>query len=291
MNHESYFAEKPLKGYRVIDFTTNISGPSATTILSDLGAEVIKIEKIINGDDSRSMEPSFNDKSAYFVTINRGKNSIAINLKENDGYRVIIDLIKNSDIIIENFRRDTVEKLKLDYATIKKIKINIIYGSLSSYGNTGPYYNKPGYDAIVQANSGIMSVNGNKGSDPARVSVSLLDAGAGMWLAMGIIIAVLKKERTGKGSYISTSLMETALYWMNYYISSFQVTQLIPERIGSEHPSFAPYGAYKTSNGFIMIGISNNNLFSNLCHALGLEELMHDKRFENNKLRVDHKNE
>lgn len=258
-----------LTGYRVIDFTTNISGPSATAILADLGADVIKIEKLQKGDDSRSMEPAFVDKSAYFVAINRGKKSMAINLKSSEGANIVKKLLLNSQIVVENSRRGTMEKLGFDYESVKRIKKDIIYASLSSYGDNGPYCDRPGYDAIVQAETGIMSVNGSKNELPARVGISVLDAGSGMWLAMGIILATLKKERTGEGSYISTSLYETGIYWMNYYNTAYQITEKIPEKIGSEHPSFAPYGAFETKNGYIMIGISNDNLFSRLTNSIG----------------------
>ncbi len=275
-----------LTGYRVIDFTTNISGPSATAILADLGADVIKIEKLQKGDDSRSMEPAFVDKSAYFVAINRGKKSMAINLKSSEGANIVKKLLLNSQIVVENSRRGTMEKLGFDYESVKRIKKDIIYASLSSYGDNGPYCDRPGYDAIVQAETGIMSVNGSKNELPARVGISVLDAGSGMWLAMGIILATLKKERTGEGSYISTSLYETGIYWMNYYNTAYQITEKIPEKIGSEHPSFAPYGAFETKNGYIMIGISNDNLFSRLTNSIGHPELATDPFFLSNNMRV-----
>lgn len=229
------YALKLLKGYTIIDFTTNVSGPSATAILSDLGANVIKIEKTEKGDDSRSMEPSFKDKSAYFIAINRGKSSIAINIKSNEGRKIIVNLIRNSDIFVENYRKSTIESLKLDYKSIQQINDKIIYASIRSYGDNGPLVNNPRYDAIIQAETGIMSVNGNRNGTPSRVGISILDAGSAMWLSIGILNAILYRERTGKGSQISTSLYETGLYWMNYYIQEYQITGEIPKRYGSEH--------------------------------------------------------
>lgn len=283
---EIKFAEKTLKGYTIIDFTTNVSGPSTTAILSDLGANVIKIEKTANGDDSRSMEPSFNDKSAYFVAINRGKSSLAININSDDGRKIIDDLIRHADIMIENYRKSTIESLKLDYQKVKKINNKIIYASIRSYGNRGPLINNPGYDAIIQAETGIMSVNGNRNGKPSRVGVSVLDAGSAMWLSIGILNAIIHRERTGEGSKISTSLYETGLYWMNYYIQAYQITGNIPKRNGSEHISFAPYGAFAAKDGYIMIGISNDNLFSRMCDALSMSELANDSLFRTNKDRV-----
>lgn len=283
---QSKFADKALKGYTIIDFTTNVSGPSTTAILSDLGANVIKIEKTTNGDDSRSMEPSFNDKSAYFVAINRGKSSLAINIKNDDGRKIIEDLIRNADIMVENYRKSTIESLKLDYPNVKKINNKIIYASIRSYGNRGPLINNPGYDAIIQAETGIMSVNGNRNGKPSRVGVSVLDAGSAMWLSIGILNAIINRERTGEGSQVSTSLYETGLYWMNYYIQAYQITGKIPKRSGSEHISFAPYGAFAAKDGYMMIGISNDNLFSRMCEALSIPELAENSLFKANKDRV-----
>ncbi|WP_061951418.1 CaiB/BaiF CoA-transferase family protein [Acidiplasma cupricumulans] len=228
-NFDNEYAEKILNGYNVLDFTTNISGPSATAILSDLGANVIKIEKLPGGDDSRSMEPSIGDKSAYFIAINRGKKSLAVNIKTREGRKILNKIIINSDIIVENFRTDTVNSLGLGYENIKKINDKIIYASIRSYGNTGPLMNNPGYDAIIQAETGIMSVNGARAGKPARVAVSVLDVGSAMWLAMGILGAVIYRERTGKGMEVTTSLYETGLYWMNYYIESYQITKKYPK--------------------------------------------------------------
>ena len=283
---EIKYALKLLKGYTIIDFTTNVSGPSATAILSDLGANVIKIEKTEKGDDSRSMEPSFKDKSAYFIAINRGKSSIAINIKSNEGRKIIVNLIRNSDIFVENYRKSTIESLKLDYKSIQQINDKIIYASIRSYGDNGPLVNNPGYDAIIQAETGIMSVNGNKNGTPSRVGISILDAGSAMWLSIGILNAILYRERTGKGSQISTSLYETGLYWMNYYIQEYQITGEIPKRYGSEHMSFAPYGAFVVKDGYIMIGISNDNLFSRLAEALSMHQLSSNALFTTNKDRV-----
>lgn len=283
---DNNYTEKILNGYTVLDFTTNISGPSATAILGDLGADIIKIEKIPKGDDSRSMEPSFNKKSAYFIAINRSKKSLTINIKDPKGRKIIEKLIEKSDIVVENFRKDTVKSLKLDYKNMKNINERIIYASIRSYGDIGPLSNNPGYDAIIQAETGIMSINGNKNGKPARVGVSVLDVGSAMWVAMAVLTAVIKKERTGKGSEVSTSLYETGLYWMNYYIEAFQLTGKIPRRYGSEHMSFAPYGAFQASDGYIIIGISNDNLFSRLTEAIKMPELAYNPLYKTNKERV-----
>ncbi|KPV45853.1 hypothetical protein SE19_08055 [Acidiplasma aeolicum] len=288
-NFDNEYAEKILNGYNVLDFTTNISGPSATAILSDLGANVIKIEKLPGGDDSRSMEPSIGDKSAYFIAINRGKKSLAVNIKTREGRKILNKIIINSDIIVENFRTDTVNSLGLGYENIKKINDKIIYASIRSYGNTGPLMNNPGYDAIIQAETGIMSVNGARAGKPARVAVSVLDVGSAMWLAMGILGAVIYRERTGKGMEVTTSLYETGLYWMNYYIESYQITKKIPKRAGSEHMSFAPYGAFLARDGYIVIGISNDNLFSRLSEAIGMPELKNNPDYITNSERVRHR--
>lgn len=281
----------PLKGIRVIDITTNISGPSLTMILADLGAEVIKIERPTNGDDSRMMGPLWEGEGVYYLHINRNKRSIVIDLRTNEGKNLIYDLIKDADVFVENFRLGKASKLGIGYDDLKEINEGLIYCSLSAYGQKGEKRHKPGYDAIVQADTGIMGINGSEDGDVARAGVSILDQGSAMWGALGIVSALYHRVQTGTGQRVETSLYETGVFWTGYHMLSYMATGKEPKKMGSNHASFAPYGAYKTADDSIMIGISNNSLFAKLCKVLCKEEWIEDGRFRTNLNRVENRNE
>lgn len=274
---------KPLQGIRVIDMTTNISGPTLTMILADLGAEVIKVEKL-NGDEARKMEPRLNEDGVYFLNINRQKKSITLNIKDSNDRESLYELIKKADVFVENYRIGVAKKLGIDYETVKALNPRLIYCSLSAYGQHGPKKMHPGYDAIMQAETGIMSITGSE--DLARVPVSLIDQGSAMWGALGVVSAVLQRSQTNEGCFVSTSLYETGVFWSNYHALSTQLTGQNPPKLGSNHGAFAPYGAFETENGAVMIGISNNKLFEMLCHVLGKAEWMTNPLYETNKQRV-----
>lgn len=277
----------PLAGMRVIDVTTNISGPTLTMILADLGAEIIKIERPGTGDDARGMGPFMSGEGVYFLHINRNKESVVIDLKKQDGKQIVYDLVKSADIFVENFRQGKAEQMGLGYAKLKAINNQIIYCSLSAYGQSGPQKLQPGYDAIAQAETGIMGINGAKDAELARVPVSILDQGSAMWGAIGILSALLHRKHTGEGQFVSTSLYETGLFWSSYHMLSFLATGEEPQKNGSGHTAFAPYGAYLASDTYIMIGISNQSLFERLCRVLNSMEWLSDQRFLNNKNRVE----
>ncbi|MCM3691181.1 CaiB/BaiF CoA transferase family protein [Neobacillus niacini] len=281
----------PLSGVTVIDVTTNISGPTLTMILADLGADIIKIERPDIGDDSRGMGPFWEGEGVYFLQINRNKQSIVIDLKQESGRQIVYDMVKTADVFVENFRYQKAEKMGLGYEQLKKINSALIYCSLSAYGQEGPLRDRPGYDAIAQADAGIIGINGTEGSELARVPVSVLDQGSAMWGAIGIISALFHKEKTGEGQLVTTSLYETGVFWVGYHMLSWLATGKEPVKNGSGHTAFSPYGAFLASDTHIMIGISNNSLFAKLCKVLKKEDWVNDPRYISNPKRVENKEE
>lgn len=289
MKQESSKVSGPLGGIRVVDFTTNISGPSATAILADLGADVVKLERLGRGDDARYMSPTWNGESAYFLAINRNKRSMAVDFTKPEGRDIVLKLIAKSDVVVENFRRGVLEKYGLDGQTLTRQHPSLIYCSLSAYGDAGRDRFLPGYDAVVQARTGIMSITGSREEEPSRAGVSILDAGSAMWAVMGILSALFHRERTGRGQIVGTSLFETGIYWMNYHLTAYQATGCDPVPQGARHMAFAPYGAFPTADDPILIGISNDGLFAKLAEAIGYPELAGDPRFSRNPDRVAHR--
>lgn len=275
-----------LTGVRVLDLSTIVAGPAAGMILSDLGAEVIKVERVDRGDDGRDMGPHRGPWGAYFVALNRGKRSIAIDLAKREGRELVLRLAESCDVLIENFRGGKAKALGLDEEKVRTHKPEIIYASLSAYGPSGPDYRKPGYDAVLQARTGIMSVTGNASDGPMRAGVSILDMGAGVWLALGVLAALLERQRSGKGQRVEASLYQTGLLLMAYHLVYRQFAGVNPQPQGSRHTAFAPYGAFRTGDGSMMIGISSDRAFERLCSALDHSEWTRDPRFATNRDRV-----
>ncbi len=281
----------PLTGIRVIDVTSNISGPSLTMILADLGAEVIKIERPNTGDDSRTMGPLLEGEGVYYLNINRNKRSIVINLRSEEGKKLASNLVKDSDVFVENFRYGKAEEMGLGYSELRAINPKIIYCSLTAYGQAGDKKYKPGYDAIIQADTGIMGINGTETGGVARAAVSILDQGSAMWGAIGVISALYDRMKSGDGQRVTTSLYETGIAWMGYHLLSYMATGDEPRKMGSNHAAFAPYGAFATADESIMIGVSNNALFEKVCRIICKEEWVEDERFQTNVARVNNRNE
>jgi crotonobetainyl-CoA:carnitine CoA-transferase CaiB-like acyl-CoA transferase len=272
----------PFRGLRVLDLTNNVAGPSTAMILGDLGASIIKVEPPDRGDDGRHMGPRQGPWGAYFVPLNRGKRSLALDIREPEGRDIILRLAQQSDIFIENFRGGKAEELGLDEAAVRTVRPEIIYASLKAYGPRGPEYTKPGYDALLQARTGIISVTGSPGGGPARAGVSILDMGSGIWLAVGIITALYERERTGRGQRVDSSLFQTGVMWMSYHLLYSQFTGHDPVPHGTHHPAFVPYGDFPTADGTILIGVSNDQLFAKLCLAIERPEWAQDSRFTTN---------
>lgn len=251
-------------------------------ILADLGADIIKVERLDGGDDARGMPPHRGPWDAYYVPINRGKRSIAIDLRSPAGREVVLKLAESCDVCVENFRGGKAAELALDEAAIRARNPRIIYASLSAYGSRGPDYTKPGYDAILQARSGIMSVTGDNPDSQMRAGVSILDMGAGVWMALGIVTALFERQRSGHGQRLDASLLQTGVMLMCYHLLYRQFTGLNPKPEGARHSSVAPYGAFTTADGAIMIGTSNDRLFRRLAKALGRAEWIDDPRYCSN---------
>lgn len=279
-----------LGGIRVLDLSTIVAGPTASMILADLGADVIKVERPGSGEDGRTMSPHRGPWGAYFTTLNRGKRSVAIDILKPAGRETVLRIAAGCDVLLENFRGGKAAALGLDEAAIRCRKPDIIYASLSAYGPCGPDYTRPGYDAILQARTGIMSVTGAGASEPGgapiRAGVSILDMGAGVWMALGVVAALLERRRSGNGQRVDSSLFQTGIMLMSYHLLYRQFAGVNPKPQGSRHTAFAPYGAYQAGDGSIMIGISSDKAFRRLAEALGHPEWAEDARFRTNPDRV-----
>jgi crotonobetainyl-CoA:carnitine CoA-transferase CaiB-like acyl-CoA transferase len=275
-----------LKGIRVLDLSSIVAGPTASMILSDLGADIIKVERTGGGEDGRAMGPHRGEWGAYFVALNRGKRSIALDLAKPGGRAAVLRLASTCDVFLENFRGGKAAALGLDEAAIRARKPDIIYASLSAYGPSGPDYTKPGYDAVLQARTGIMSVTGTGQGHPMRTGVSILDVTTGTWMALGILAALLERRNSGQGQRVDASLFQTGILFMAYHLVYRQFTGVDPQPQGARHKAFAPYGSLPTADGQIMLGISSDRQFQRLCTALGHAEWANDPRFRVNRDRV-----
>jgi len=278
----------PLAGIRVLDLSTIVAGPAASMALADLGADVIKIENPGGGEDSRRMGPHRGPWGAYFVPLNRGKRSLALNITRPEGRDAVLRLAAGCDVFLENFRGGKAAALGLDEAAVRARQPNIIYASLSAYGPRGPDQTKPGYDAVLQARTGIMSVTGTSTEEPMRTGVSILDMGTGVWMALGIVAALFERQRTGRGQRVDASLFQTGVMFMLYHLLFRQFSGANPLPQGSRHTAFAPYGAFPTADGAIMIGISSDRAFHRLCAALDHKEWIEHPHFRANTDRVQH---
>lgn len=278
-------AHPPLQGIRVLDLSTVVAGPFCSMILADLGADVIKVERMDGGDDSRGMGPHRGPWGAMFVPLNRGKRSIAIDVTVPEGREVILRLASTCDVFVENYRGGKAAQLGLDEDSIRKRNPSIIYASMSAFGTRGPDYLKPGYDGLIQGRTGIISVTGADADSTARAGVSLIDMSAGMWLTTGILAALYERTRTGRGQRVDTSLLQTGVMLMAYHLLYRQFVGVDPVPQGSGHASFAPYGSFKTADGQIMIGVSNDRVYLRFCSAIGHPEWACDARFVSNVLR------
>lgn len=285
--------EQPLTGIRIIDLSQTLAGPFCSMLLADMGAEVIKIEIPNRGDGLRSWGPPFlGGEGVYFLGFNRNKKSITLNLKHKRGREIFIKLINKADILLENFRPGTMEKLGFSYEKIKNTNPRIIYCRISGYGQSGPYRERAGYDLITQGESGLMTITGSPDRPPgAKVGVAIVDLGTGMYAAQGILCALLAREKTGKGQMIDVSLFDSAISWMWQPMGSYLVSGELPKRIGTVHPVAAPYQAFKTRDIYITIGCQTQNHWKKLCELLDIEELKDDPRFVTLPKRVENREE
>ncbi|GAB4275536.1 MAG: CaiB/BaiF CoA-transferase family protein [Candidatus Rifleibacteriota bacterium] len=272
----------PLKDIKVIDLTRVLAGPFCTMTLADMGAEVIKIERPGVGDDSRAFGPHQNGESAYFMSINRGKKSITLDLKKEKGKEVFRRLVKEADVLVENFKPGVMKKLGLDYEAMKLINPKLIYCASSGFGQTGPYSARPAYDLIIQGMGGLMSITGPDDSTPTKVGSSIADIFAGVFSAIGILSALYNRERTGKGQMVDVAMLDCMVAILENAIARYASTNVDPVPIGNRHPSIAPFTSVKTSNGFINIACGNDQLWKKFCEVICREELAEDERYLTN---------
>ena len=279
--------EGPLKNLLVVDLTRVLVGPYCTMILSDLGARVIKIEAPETGDDSRKFGPFVEDYSAYFMSLNRGKESIALNLKNESDKIIFEKILSKADILVENFKPGTLEKWGFGWKQVSKKFPKLIYASASGFGQTGPLKELPAYDMVVQGMGGLMSVTGQPNSEPTRVGTSIGDITAGLFTAIGINAALFDRQKTGKGMYIDVSMLDCQIAILENAIARYLSKNEIPKPMGSRHPSIAPFEAFKTKDSHIIIAAGNDKLFEKLCTALELNDLISNKDYSTNSLRSE----
>jgi crotonobetainyl-CoA:carnitine CoA-transferase CaiB-like acyl-CoA transferase len=281
-------AANPLGGLTVVEIGTSVAAPVAGHILADLGALVVKVEAPKSGDDARSWGPPFEDGVApVFRTLNRNKRSVEVNLKDAEACAALRRyILAEADVVIQNLRPGLVEKFGLSGAALRAEKPALIYCNLTAFGRTGPKRMEPGYDPMMQAFGGIMSVTGHEGTEPVRVGPSLVDQGSGMWCVIGILSALLARAASGVGCEVDSSLYETALAWLPAQIATMLVSGKVPGKIGTENAGMAPYRAYQAADGWIVIAAGNDNLFGKLCRALGREDWLEDDKLNSNSRRV-----
>ena len=280
----------PLAGTRVLDVTTSIAGPFCAEILAALGADVIKIERPDTGDDGRAWGPPFwNGEGAMFLSVNAGKRSLALSLRSEQGREVLFRLAERSDVFLQGLRPGLSEQLGLGASAVRERSPRLVYCSIGAYGRVGPLSDEPGYDALMQAAGGLMSMTGEPGRPGVRVGSSLIDMGTGMWAALGITAALLDRERSGEGAEVDTSLYETALGYIGYHLVGFLADGSVPKPEGTVFPMVAPYQVFPTQDGELMVAGGNDRLFVKLCTALELSELAEDPRFRTNPDRVSNR--
>ncbi len=280
-------ALRPLDGTRVIDVTTSIAGPYCAEILAALGADVVKVERPDTGDDGRAWGPPFwNGESAMFLTVNAGKRSLAVSLGDERGRDAVLRLADRADVFLQSLRPGLAEKLGLGAEALQVRNPSLVYCTIGAYGRVGPLKDEPGYDALMQAAGGLVSITGEPGRPGVRVGSSLIDMGTGMWAALGILAALLEREHTGDGTVVDTSLYETALGYVGYHLVGYLADGTVPQGQGTVFPMVAPYQVFPTRDGELMVAAGNDRLFALLCEVLGLPELVTDERFRANPDRV-----
>src|SRR5579875_650488 len=279
-------AESPLQGLKVLDFTQAMAGPFATMLLGDLGCDVIKVEPL-TGDQTRKWAPPYqNGMSSYFLSANRNKRSIAVDLKKPAGIEVMKRLLRESDIVVENFRPGTMNKLELSYGNAKSVNKEVIYCSLSGYGQTGPFKDYPAYDLTLLSYTGLMSITGEKGRPPVKFGVPIADIVSGLFAAISIVSAAYARAGSGRGQYIDMSMFDGNLLTLTHQTFGYFATGKNPGRLGSAHSSIALYQAFATSDGYVSISVGTEKLWGEFISRLGLSHLKEDPRFTSNVERV-----
>jgi crotonobetainyl-CoA:carnitine CoA-transferase CaiB-like acyl-CoA transferase len=285
-------ASGPLNGVFVLDLTRVLSGPFCTMMLADMGARVIKVERPGDGDETRAWGPPFvGGESAYFLGTNRNKESITLDFKRPEGRRIINRLIDRADVIVENFRPGTLARMGLDYASLEEAHPKLIYASISGFGQTGPRQFEAGYDAVVQAEGGLMSITGDADGPPFRVGVAIADLVAGMLAAQGIVLALYAREKTGRGQQVDIGMLDGVISILSYHASMHLTANIRSRRVGNRHATIAPYETFAAADGEFFLAVGNDDQFRRFCAAAGVSSLPEDPRFTTNPARVVHHTE
>ena len=278
---------KPLDDLFVVDLSRILSGPVCTMLLADMGAEVIKVEPPPLGDDSRQWGPPFiGGISTYFLSVNRNKKSLGLNLKTADGRRILWKLIERADVLIENFRPGVLDKLGFGYEAVHTANPRTVYCSVSGFGQTGPYRDRPGYDVIAQGESGMMDLTGYPDGPPAKLGASLADIVAGLYACNGICLALLARHKTGRGQHVDVGLLDGMVSTLTYHALIYLTTGRSPKRAGTRHPSIVPYESFEAKDGFVNIAVTNQKQWENFCQVCGFPEIAQDPRFAEMKARL-----
>jgi formyl-CoA transferase len=283
-------SSRPLTGIRVLDLSRVLAGPYCTMMLADLGADVIKVERPGVGDDTRQWGPPWaGGEAAYYLSVNRGKKSVAIDLKSERGREIVRKLACQADVLVENWKVGAAARWALDYETLIAENPALIYCAITGYGQTGPYRDRPGYDFVIQAEGGIMSITGPAEGPPMKVGVAIVDLTAGMYAAIAILAALHERERSGEGQFIDMALLDAQVAWLANVGSNFLVSGERPGRFGNAHPNIVPYEPFPTADGWLAVGVGNDRQWRKLCALAGWDDLTTDERFASNPLRVKHR--
>lgn len=283
--------KQPLEGVKVLDLSRTLAGPYAAMMLSDMGAEVIKVEEPHTGDESRRfLPPQWNGESCYYLAANRNKKGITINLKTPEGIALVKELVKDADVLIENFRTGTMERLGIGYDVVKEINPKLVFCSISGFGRTGPEKDRAGYDVLLQAYGGLMSITGTEDA-PVKAGMSIADLSTGIFAAFSIVSALHGVQKNGVGQYLDASLLDCQVALLNHMATGYMATGSYPKRMGTAHGTLVPYGGFKTKTNDIVLAVANDGLWRKFCTALSWQDLMTDERFVYNKDRVANRTE
>jgi crotonobetainyl-CoA:carnitine CoA-transferase CaiB-like acyl-CoA transferase len=281
-----------LAGLRIVDLSRVLAGPYCTMLLADLGADVIKIEHPVGGDDTRQWGPPWlNGQSAYYLSVNRNKRSMTLNLKHPRGQALARQLISRADVLVENFKVGAMEQYGLDYAAVSRENPRLVYCSITGYGQTGPDRDRAGYDFIIQAEGGVMSITGPSEGPAYKVGVAIVDITAGLYASQAILAALHYRERTGRGQYIDVALLDAQVAWLANVAQNYMVSGEPPRRYGNAHPNIVPYETFETADGYLALGVGNDRQYQRLCELAGRPDLWADVRFRTNADRVTHRAE
>ena len=282
---------RALEGIKILDLSRVLAGPFCTMLLADMGAEVIKVEIPDKGDDSRSFPPFKKGQGTYFINFNRNKKSIVLNLKKSSDLNKFLEIIKSMDVLVENFRPGTMEKMGLGYERIKSVNNQLIYASISGFGHYGPYKDKPGYDIIGQAMGGIMSITGWPDGPPTRTGTAIADILAALFCTIGILSALQARTLYGKGQKIDVALVDSVVSAIGTILQIYMVEKRIPKRSGNKYDFIAPYEAFMAKDGWFVLGVGNDNIWKKFCGAISRKDLIDDERYNTNVERVKHNKE